>query len=125
MYYQIAADLVVLLHLGFIGFAVAGGLLVLKWRSVAAIHIPAAVWGALVELQGWYCPLTPLEQYLRRAGGQGAYSGGFVQRYLMPVLYPADLDREMQMLLGAAVIAINLVLYAWVVIRLQRRHKRD
>ncbi|MFZ0469083.1 MAG: DUF2784 domain-containing protein, partial [Thiogranum sp.] len=76
-------------------------------------------------LQGWYCPLTPLEQYLRRAGGQGAYSGGFVQRYLMPVLYPADLDREMQMLLGAAVIAINLVLYAWVVIRLQRRHKRD
>jgi hypothetical protein len=125
MYYQIAADLVVLLHLGFIGFAVAGGLLVLKWRSVAAIHIPAAVWGALVELQGWYCPLTPLEQYLRREGGQGAYSGGFVQRYLMPVLYPADLDREMQMLLGAAVIAINLVLYAWVVIRLQRRHKRD
>jgi hypothetical protein len=125
MYYQIAADLVVLLHLGFIGFAVAGGLLVLKWRSVAAIHIPAAVWGALVELQGWYCPLTPLEQYFRQAGGQSAYSGGFVERYLMPVLYPADLDREMQMLLGAAVIAINLVLYAWVVIRLQRRHKRD
>jgi hypothetical protein len=125
MYYKIAADLVVLLHLGFIGFAVAGGLLVLKWRPVAAIHIPAAVWGALVELQGWYCPLTPLEQYLRQAAGQYAYSGDFVERYLLPVLYPADMDRQMQMLLGAAVVVMNLVLYAWVAIRLRRRHKRD
>ena len=124
MYYQIAADLVVLVHLGFVGFVVAGGLRVLKWRPVAAIHIPAALWGALVELQGWYCPLTPLEQYLRKAGGQSAYSGDFVERYLIPVLYPADLDREMQMLLGAAVVAINLVLYAWVLIQLQRRRKR-
>ena len=124
MYYQIAADLVVLLHLGFVGFVVAGGLLVLKWRPVAAIHIPAALWGALVELQGWYCPLTPLEQYLRKAGGQSAYSGDFVERYLILFLSPADLDREMQMLLGAAVVAINLVLYAWVLIQLQRRRKR-
>lgn len=123
MYYRIAADLITVIHLCFVCFVVAGGLLVLKWRWLAALHLPAAVWGALVELQGWLCPLTPLEQHLRTAGGQAGYTGDFVDHYLLPVLYPANLTREMQLAFGALVIAINIALYAWVIARLRRsRH---
>jgi hypothetical protein len=121
MYYRLGADFIVILHLGFVCFVVAGGLLALKWRRVAWLHVPAVVWGALVEFQGWFCPLTPLEQQLRQAGGQPGYSGGFVERYLMPVLYPAGLDREVQMVLGTAVVVINLAVYAWLVMRSRRR----
>jgi hypothetical protein len=117
MYYRLAADCIVVLHVGFVCFVVAGGLLVIKQRWVAALHLPAAVWGALVEFQGWYCPLTPLEQRLRQAAGQAGYRGGFVEHYLMPVLYPAGLEREVQMLLGTAVVAINLAVYAWILAR--------
>jgi hypothetical protein len=123
MYFRIAADLIVVLHLGFVCFVVAGGLLVLKWRWVAAIHVPAAVWGALVEFEDWVCPLTPLEQQLRQAGGQAGYSGGFVERYLIPVLYPAGLDREVQVVLGTVVLATNLAIYGWIIARCTDREK--
>jgi len=120
MYYRLAADLVVVVHLCFVCFVLAGGLLVLKWPRVAAIHVPAAVWGTLVEMRGWICPLTPLEQYLRRAGGQAGYTGDFIDHYLVPVLYPADLTRDMQLGLGALVVLVNMLLYVWVITRVRR-----
>ena len=117
MYYAIAADLLLVIHLGFVCFVVAGGLLVLKWRRVIFLHLPAVVWGALLEFQGWLCPLTPWEQQLRRAAGQSGYQGGFIEHYLVPVLYPSGLDHNMQLILGSMVIVINIVVYGWVILR--------
>ncbi len=122
-----AADLLVLIHLGFIIFVVIGGFLVARWRWLVFLHLPAAVWGALIEFQGWICPLTPLEQRLRRAAGEAGYSEGFIEHYVLPVIYPASLTREMQMALGASVIVINLLAYGWVMARRagNRRPKPD
>lgn len=114
------ADAVALAHLAFVVFVVGGGLLVLRRPRLAWLHLPAALWGALVELAGWYCPLTPLENHLRRlAGGQG-YDTSFVEHHLLPLLYPARLTRGLQLLLGAAVVAVNLAVYV-AVIRRRRR----
>ena len=118
---RILADLVVGLHFVFVVFVVAGGLLVLRWPKVAFVHLPAAVWGAAIEFAGWVCPLTPLENSLRRQAGESGYSTGFLEHYLLPVLYPSALTRDTQLLLGAAVIGINLAIYVYV---LRRRHKR-
>ena len=114
---MIAADLLLVFHLGFVCFVVAGGLLVLKWRWLMLLHLPAAVWGALIEFQGWLCPLTPWEQQFRLAAGQAGYHGGFIEHYLLPVLYPAGLDRDMQLIFGSMVIAINAVVYGWLILR--------
>ena len=111
MLYPALADFVVLLHLVFIFFVVLGGVLAFWWRGLVWLHLPAALWGALVELMGWPCPLTPLEGWLRRAGGSPGYSGSFVDRYLAPVVYPAELTREVQILLGLCVLALNSVIY--------------
>ncbi len=113
------ADLLVLLHLGFVAFVVSGGFLVARWPWVAALHLPAAAWGAWIEFSGGICPLTPLENRLRRMGGGDAYQGDFVERYLLPVLYPAQLTVSLQQGLGAAVIAVNLVAYVRVWRRLR------
>ena len=114
MIYRILADLVVGLHLLFVVFVVIGGLLALRWRWVAWLHLPAAIWGALIEFAGWVCPLTPVEKALRaRAGGAG-YEGGFIEHYLIPVLYPGALTRDLQLALGGAVILINVLVYGWV-----------
>lgn len=115
------ADSVVVLHLGFVVFVAAGGLLVLRWPRVAWVHVPAATWGAVVELTGWICPLTPLENWLRVQAGGEAYAGDFVGRYLYPLLYPAELTRGTQLLLGASVIVVNAVVYA---IAIRRRRAR-
>jgi hypothetical protein len=104
----------VLLHLGFIIFVVIGGFLVVKWRWLLFLHLPAAVWGALIEFQGRLCPLTPLEQRLRQAAGEKGYSGGFIEHYVLPVIYPEALTVDIQMALGGFVIFINLIAYAWV-----------
>ena len=120
MFSRLAADLLVIIHLIFIIFVVTGGFLVLKWRRMLYLHIPAAVWGAFIEFQGWICPLTPLEQHLRQAGGQSVYSGGFVEHYVESIVYPAGLTREMQIFLGIVVIAINLIIYGWLLIGLKR-----
>jgi hypothetical protein len=117
VYNAIAADLLLVLHLGFICFVLAGGLLVLKWRWLAILHLPAVVWGALVEIQGWLCPLTPWEQQLRQAAGQAGYRGGFVEHYLLPVLYPPGLEHNTQLILGGAVILINAIIYGWIFLR--------
>jgi hypothetical protein len=123
MGYRLAADLVVVAHLLFVGFVVGGGLLVWRWPRLGWIQIPAAAWGALIELAGWICPLTPLENALRARAGQVGYSGGFVEHYVLPVVYPAGLTREVQIVLGAGVILLNVVAYG-VLLGRRRRHGR-
>ena len=117
MAYRVLADLVVGMHALFVAFVVLGGLLALRWPWIAAAHLPAAVWGALIELRGWVCPLTPLEKSLRAAAGDAGYQGGFIEHYLLPVLYPAGLTRDVQLTLGSLVIAVNLVIYGIVLRR--------
>ncbi len=107
------ADLVVLLHAAFIVFAVAGGLLVLRRPRLAWLHLPAAAWAAAVELAGWICPLTPLENALRRAAGGPGYPTDFIEHYVMPLVYPAGLTRGTQLVLGLLVVAVNGAVYAW------------
>lgn len=114
MLYRVLADLVVLAHLAFIVFALLGGMLALRWRWMPWAHLPAALWGALVEFFGWFCPLTPLENSLRRASGTAGYSGGFIEHYIIPIIYPAELTREVQVFLGLAVLAVNLAIYLMV-----------
>ncbi|MDJ0806533.1 MAG: DUF2784 domain-containing protein [Gammaproteobacteria bacterium] len=109
---KLIADLLVILHLLFILFVLLGGLLVLQWRKMALLHLPCVAWGALVEFSGWICPLTPLENHFRSAAGEQGYQGGFIDHYLMPVIYPAGLDRDTQFVLGLIVIGINLIIYA-------------
>jgi hypothetical protein len=111
------ADLVVGVHVLFVAFVALGGLLVLRWPRVAWLHLPAAVWGALIEFTGGVCPLTPLEQSLRRRAGEGGYRGDFVEHYLLPALYPDGLTRRAQLALGLLVIAANLTIYALVLRR--------
>lgn len=117
MYYAIAADLLLVFHFGFVCFVVAGGLLVLKWRWLMLLHLPAVLWAVLIEFQGWVCPLTPWEQQLRLAAGQGGYHGSFIEHYLLPVLYPPGLEQQTQLLLGSAVLVINAVVYGWIILR--------
>ena len=111
---------VVLLHLAFVAFAVAGGLLALRWRWVPLLHLPALAWAAYVEFTGRICPLTPLENALRAAGGAAGYEGGFVEHYLLPVLYPAQLTRSLQWGLGTGLVVFNLTVYAAVLWRARR-----
>lgn len=115
MLVKISADLLVLLHFAFIVFVVLGGFLVLKWGKVALLHIPCALWGAFIEFSGWVCPLTPLEHFLREAAGEAAYSGGFIDHYIMPIVYPTGLTQGIQIVLGVIVLIINLCVYGLVI----------
>lgn len=117
MVYRLLADALVLLHLAFVVFVVAGGLLVLRWPRVAWAHLPAAAWGVWIEWSGGICPLTPLENRLRTAGGEAGYAGSFVEHYVMPVLYPVGLTSTVQVALGAAVLVLNLAIYGWCMTR--------
>ncbi|MFQ5747044.1 MAG: DUF2784 domain-containing protein [Gemmatimonadota bacterium] len=114
MLYRVLADLVLVVHLGFIALVVFGGLLVLRRPRLAWIHLPAALWGAAIELGGWVCPLTPLENALRRAGGGAGYEGSFIAHYIVPIIYPPGLTRSAQLLLGLSVVALNAIVYALV-----------
>jgi len=114
MMYAWLADLVIGVHFLFIVFAVAGGALALRWRWIPWLHLSALVWGATVEFTGWVCPLTPLENALRRAAGAATYTQGFVEHYLMPLIYPAGLTREWQWVLGGLLLVINAAVYALV-----------
>jgi hypothetical protein len=120
MLLRLLADLTVLLHLAFVLFVVLGGLLVARWPRVAWAHLPAVAWGACVELAGRVCPLTPLENWLRAQGGGSAYGTSFVEHYLLPLLYPASLSRELQCALGAGVLVVNGAVYAVVLLRRTR-----
>jgi Protein of Unknown function (DUF2784) len=110
----VLADSIVVVHSLFVLFVIFGGLLVLRWWKVVYLHLPAVVWGAFIEFAGGICPLTPLENALRTKAGLAGYQGGFVEHYILPVLYPAGLTRNVQLVLGAFVIAMNLVVYTWV-----------
>jgi hypothetical protein len=105
------ADAVLVLHLVFILFVVLGGLLVLRWPRLAWLHVPVFLWGAAIEFGGWICPLTPLENWLRQLGGEGAYSGGFIEHYLAAAIYPDGLTRRIQLMIGTAVLVINAAVY--------------
>ena len=111
MLYLWLADTVVSLHFAFVVFVVAGGLLVLRWRWIVWLHLPALIWGALVEFNHWICPLTYLENWLRGLAGVAAYRGDFVEHYLLPILYPAHLTPDIQIVLGVLVTAINAGIY--------------
>jgi hypothetical protein len=117
----LAADAVVLLHALFVVFVAAGALLLWRWPRVAWLHVPAALWGAWVEWSGSVCPLTPLENRLRRHAGEPGHGGGFVEHYVMPWLYPGGLTAGAQVVLGAGVVVLNLLLYAWWWWRRRRR----
>ena len=114
---RLLADAVVLVHFGFIVFALAGGTLVLVRRWVACVHIPAAAWAAYTEFTGTICPLTPLENALHRRAGDAGYAGGFVEHYVIPLIYPAGLTPRVQLALGAIVIGLNAAVYAAVILR--------
>ena len=123
MVFRWLADLTVVVHLLFVAFVVLGGRLVLRRRAWALAHVPAAVWGVAVEWAGWVCPLTPLENWLRRRAGSGEYSAGFVEHYLLPVLYPSGLTRELQIVLGSLVVVINVIFYVLVWTRYRRQER--
>ena len=107
----LVAYAVLALHVAFILFAVLGGFLVLKWPRLMWIHLPAAAWGMLVEMAGWYCPLTRWENHFLRAAGRAGYDGGFLNHYVMPLIYPPGLTRGMEVVLGVLVLAINVGVY--------------
>ena len=115
----IVADFLVVLHLGFIVFVVIGGLFGWRWRWILYLHVPAAVWGILIEFLGWRCPLTPLEQYFRQLN-RLSYQGGFVDHYILPLVYPEGLTRQMQIIFGISVVVINGIIYGCVIVRYMR-----
>lgn len=121
MPYRLLADLVLVLHAAFVVFVVLGALLVLRWPRIAWVHVPVALWGAGIEFVGGICPLTPLENYWRRLAGELGYPGGFVEHYIVSVLYPTGLTRPLQIVLGTLVVVVNVAIYAWTL----RRHRRS
>jgi hypothetical protein len=118
---RLAADAVVALHFAFVVFAALGGLLAWHRLTYAWIHLPALAWAAYVEFSGSICPLTPLENRLRRQAGDAGYSGGFVEHYVLPVLYPAGLTPDAQAWIGAALVALNVAIYAVALARARPR----
>lgn len=119
--YNLLADVIVLAHFLFIAFVICGGLLVIRWPRVAFVHLPAAIWGAVVEIFGWVCPLTPLENNFRLLSGNRSYSGDFIARYLIPLIYPGNLTTTIQQLFGGMVITVNMIIYTIAV----RKHKKS
>jgi hypothetical protein len=119
----ILADALVIVHLLFVGFVMTGGFLLVRWPKLLWLHLPAVAWGAIIEFTGGMCPLTPLENQLRVLGGGSAYSGDFVERYLLPILYPENLTLPIQQVLGGVVVGVNLVAYARAYRALRRKNE--
>lgn len=111
MFYRLAADSVVVFHLAFIVFVLAGGLLVLRWKWLAIVHLPSMIWGAVVEFFHLYCPLTPLENRLRAMAGEQGYAGGFIEHYVLALIYPSGLTPQVQLWLGSVVVLVNGLVY--------------
>ena len=111
MHYRILTDSIVVIHLLFILFVILGGFLAFYKRWIVWVHLPAVLWGVCIELFGWICPLTPLENRLRYGGGQQGYEGGFIEHYLVPLIYPENLTKNIQIVLGLSVLVINIVVY--------------
>jgi len=123
MAYNFFADFVVVIHFAFVLFAVLGALLAIWWRKLLYLHLPAAVWAAWIEFSGRICPLTPLENWLRLNGGGGDYGGDFVGHYILAVLYPSGLTREVQFVLGGVVVGLNMIIYGYILFA--RKHRGD
>lgn len=117
MLYRIAADFFLLFHFLFIVFVLFGGLTALRYRWAPAIHLPAAIWGAFVEITGRICPLTTIEVWFLRAAGDSGYRESFIEHYLYPIIYPDGLTRDLQIWFAGMVILLNVVIYGWVVFR--------
>lgn len=124
MIYRLLADFVFFAHLAFVLFVVLGGIAVWRVPKLAWLHLPAVAWGVWIEFEGWLCPLTPWEQHLRRLAGERGYSGGFLEHYLLPVLYPEGLTRDTQVVLGLLVIVINATAYS-LILRRRQHGRRD
>ena len=122
MMWRALADLVLFIHFAFVVFVIVGGFFASRWRWLPWVHLPAAAWGIAIELGGWICPLTPLEIWLRHASGEAGYTGGFIEHYLVQVVYPVGLTPEIQIYLGLGVFIINLVAYSFVYWRWSRKH---
>lgn len=118
--YRLLANAVVAFHALFILFVLFGGFLAWRWRWVAALHMPCAIWGMLIEYRGWICPLTPLENTLRAKAGEQGYSGGFVEHYVLPAIYPSGLTSRVQVVLGTFVLVVNVLAYTVLIRRLTR-----
>jgi len=125
MLYRYAADATLLLHFAFIVFVVLGGLLAGCWRGVVFIHLPTAAWGVFIELTGRVCPLTYLENMLRIKAGASGYTESFVEHYLLGIIYPEGLTREIQYFLGALVAVINVAIYLWLFYRSRQKNRSD
>ena len=121
MIYSFLADLLVLFHMVFILYVMAGALLIFKWPKTLWLHLPSCFWGMTVEFTGWICPLTPLEIQLRRLAGKEEYTGSFIEQYLIPIIYPIGLNQEIQMVLGGTVLIVNLSLYTLILIKRRKR----
>ena len=115
MFWGVLADLVLLIHFAFIIFVLFGGFLVIRWSWLAWVHLPSVIWGAAIEFLGLICPLTPLENWLRHTSGETGYTKGFIEHYILPVVYPTDLTPQIQLFLGFGLVILNLGIYAWVI----------
>ena len=124
MVYSLLSQLIVLLHLAFILFVVFGALLVLRWTKIVWIHIPFALWGMVVEYFNIICPLTPWENHFRRLAGNTVYESGFIEHYIIPLMYPEALSRNLQFILGSLVVVINLGIYSFIILRSLRKRKK-
>ena len=120
MVYRVLADLILVTHFAFALFTVLGGVLVLRRRRLLWVHLASLLWGVVIQWANWTCPLTPLESRLRQAGGETGYRGGFIEYYVSMILYPESLTVELRYLLGAALIAVNLVVYGYAFLRRRR-----
>jgi hypothetical protein len=121
MFYRFLADLLILVHLVFILFALLGGLTLLWRRWMVWIHLPCAVWACLIEFIGWVCPLTPLENMFRLISGEAGYQGGFIEHYLLPLIYPGGVTATIQFMLGLIALVVNVAVYSFVISRLMKK----
>lgn len=121
MLYRLCADAIVLIHFAFILFVIFGGLLVWRWPRIAWVHLPMVLWAIGIECAGFICPLTPLENFFRTRAGSGGYEGGFIEHYIVAIIYPAGLTRTIQFILAALLIAVNVTFYL-LVLRRKRRN---
>ncbi len=122
MLYQLLANAVVIIHVGFVAFVVLGGFLAWRWQRITWLHLPTALYGVTIEFVGWVCPLTPLENHFRSLAGQSGYTGGFVEHYILPVLYPTDWTVSLRVILGALVLFVNALAYGVYFWRIARSH---
>lgn len=111
MWFEAGADFVVVVHLLFIAFVIGGVFLAWRWPRLIWAHVPVAIYGTLVEFVGFTCPLTLVENGLRRRAGEQGYHGGFIDHYLVKVIYPPGLTRELQIGLGLLLLLTVVIGY--------------